>query len=67
MVVPNGADGTGPDERGQQDRADAAAAGAGPSGQGTFGWDGLMPDVSPQQAAASLPSSKVITIRLPSR
>ena len=36
-------------------------------GRGRFGWDGLMPEVSPQQAAASLPSSKVITIRPPSR
>ena len=31
--------------------------------QGTFGWSGLRPDVSPQQAAESLPSSKVTTMR----
>ena len=35
-------------------------------GSGTFGWSERKPDASPQQAAESLPSSKVITMRPPS-
>jgi hypothetical protein len=67
MIVRNGADGAGPDERGQQDRADAAAAGPVFPGRGTLGWEGPSPKFSPQQAAVPLPSSKVITISPPSR
>jgi hypothetical protein len=36
-------------------------------GWGTLGWEGPSPESSPQQAAASLPSSKVTTISPPSR
>jgi hypothetical protein len=52
--------------RGQQDRADAAADPFLP-GSGTFGSSGPKPDASPQQAAESLPSSKVITMGPQSR
>ena len=45
----------------------AHALGSRPLVKGTFGWDGPGPELSPQQAAASLPSSKVITISPPSR
>jgi hypothetical protein len=67
VVVADGADGAGPDERGQQDRPDAAAAGPFFPGSSTFGCAGPRLDVSPQQAAESLPSPKVITMRPPSR
>src|SRR5215468_12641183 len=43
MVVRDGADGAGPDQRGQQDRADAAAAGSGLAGFGHVRVAGAQP------------------------